>query len=92
MLKQILSTVLLGDKQQNSFANFSKRVALSVFPVLFKQEHGTNNKRYATEIVADEAYFVDAKAEGSFGADAPAFQTQDGAKFEEVAGDDDLPF
>lgn len=51
-----------------------------------------NNKRYATEIVADEAYFVDAKAEGSFGADAPAFQTQDGAKFEEVAGDDDLPF
>ena len=54
-----------------------------------------NNKRYATEIVADEAYFVDAKAEGtvgSFGGDAPAFQTQESAKFEEVAGDDDLPF
>ena len=54
-----------------------------------------NNKRYATEIVADEAYFVDAKAEGtvgSFGGDAPAFQTQESAKFEEVAGDDELPF
>ena len=54
-----------------------------------------NNKRYATEIVADEAYFVDAKADGpvgSFGADAPTFQTQESAKFEEVAGDDDLPF
>ena len=54
-----------------------------------------NNKRYATEIVADEAYFVDAKAEGSsgsFGADAPSFQVQESAKFEEVAGDDDLPF
>ena len=54
-----------------------------------------NNKRYATEIIADEAYFVDAKAEGtvgSFGGDAPAFQTQESAKFEEVAGDDDLPF
>ena len=54
-----------------------------------------NNKRYATEIVADEAYFVDAKAEasvGSFGGDAPAFQTQDSARFEEVASDDDLPF
>ena len=54
-----------------------------------------NNKRYATEIVADEAYFVDAKADGpvaSFGTDAPAFQTQESARFEEVASDDDLPF
>ena len=54
-----------------------------------------NNKRYATEIVADEAYFVDAKADapmGSFGGDAPAFQTQESARFEEVASDDDLPF
>ena len=54
-----------------------------------------NNKRYATEVVAEEAYFVDAKGvapAGSFGADAPAFQTQESAKFEEVAGDDDLPF
>lgn len=54
-----------------------------------------NNKRYATEIVADEAYFVDAKADapmGSFGGEAPAFQSQESAKFEEVAGDDELPF
>ena len=54
-----------------------------------------NNKRYATEIVADEAYFVDAKADApvaSFGGDAPAFQTQESARFEEVASDDDLPF
>ena len=54
-----------------------------------------NNKRYATEIVADEAYFVDAKADapqGSFSSDAPSFQTQESAKFEEVTGDDDLPF
>ncbi|MBO4983338.1 MAG: single-stranded DNA-binding protein [Clostridia bacterium] len=55
-----------------------------------------NNKRYATEIVADEAYFVDSKADapvgGSFSSDAPAFQTQENARFEEVASDDDLPF
>ncbi|MBQ7225497.1 MAG: single-stranded DNA-binding protein [Clostridia bacterium] len=54
-----------------------------------------NNKRYATEIVADEAFFVDAKADapaGSFGGEAPAFQTQETARFEEVTGDDDLPF
>ena len=55
-----------------------------------------NNKRYATEVVAEEAYFVDAKADapvaGSFGGDAPAFQTQETAKFEEVTSDDELPF
>ena len=56
-----------------------------------------NNKRYATEVVADEAFFVDAKAdnEGGFqpqSNDAPAFQTQAAPKFEEIASDDDLPF
>ncbi|MBO5286515.1 MAG: single-stranded DNA-binding protein [Clostridia bacterium] len=54
-----------------------------------------NNKRYATEIVAEEAYFVDAKADaptGSFG-DPVAFQTTTTTpKFEEISGDDDLPF
>ena len=39
-------------------------------------------KRYATEIVADEAYFVDAKGESA----APA------PRFEDVASDDELPF
>ncbi len=63
-----------------------------------------NNKRYSTEVVADEAFFVDAKAEGvptgAYGdtasfqqsSDAPAFQTQAAPKFEEITGDDDLPF
>ena len=54
-----------------------------------------NNKRYTTEVVADEAYFVDAKADGgvtgSFN-DAPTFQTQAAPKFEEIASDDELPF
>ena len=54
-----------------------------------------NNKRYATEIVADEAYFVDAKADapaGSFAGEAPAFQSQGSTKFEEMASDEELPF
>ena len=51
-----------------------------------------NNKRYATEVVADEAFFVDAKTEGVGGFDEPAFQTPVDAKFEEIQGDDDLPF
>ena len=46
------------------------------------------NKRYATDVIADEAYFVDSKAEN----DAPTFQTQPTPNFEEVANDDDLPF
>ena len=54
-----------------------------------------NNKRYATEVVADEAYFVDAKSDapmGTFAGEAPAFQTQESTKFEEFAGDEELPF
>ena len=51
-----------------------------------------NNKRYATEIVADEAYFVDGKSDNAASEQgAPTF-TAEQAKFEEVAGDDDLPF
>ncbi len=64
-------------------------------------------KRYATEVLADEVNFVDAKGEGpSFRQDnaapaytpdsyaAPSFSGQgDSApKFEEMASDDDLPF
>ena len=60
-------------------------------------------KRYATEVVADEAYFVDAKGETSFApvsnnvaGDAygtPTFSNDASApKFEEVSGDEDLPF
>lgn len=63
-----------------------------------------NQKRYATEVVVDEAMFVDSKGEnpGYTGAPAantdsyaaPAFSNTQGAapKFEEMASDDDLPF
>ena len=61
-------------------------------------------KRYATDVVADEAYFVDSKSENpASGAgqgympdsyNAPAFSSQSGTtpKFEEISDDDDLPF
>ena len=55
-----------------------------------------NNKRYATEVIADEAFFVDSKSESdvapSFSTETASFQTQQAPKFEEIAGDDDLPF
>ncbi len=65
-----------------------------------------NQKRYATEVVADEVNFVDSKsdgapAQGGTSAFAPADQyaapaysstSDDNAKFEELSNDDDLPF
>ena len=63
------------------------------------------NKRYATDIIVDEAYFVDSK-NGSVGGDVPegpqgqsympeAYQAsvgQNAANFEEINDDGDLPF
>ena len=81
-------------------------------------------KRFATEIVADEAYFVDTKSEsplavqqasamytqsgqgsympegyGSYGApagqpyqNAGSYQAPAAPKFEDISGDDELPF
>lgn len=65
-----------------------------------------NQKRYSTEVVADEISFVDAKGEGSavgqggFGSSytpdnyAPSYSSQGetAPKFEEMSNDDDLPF
>ena len=49
-------------------------------------------KRTVTEVIADEAFFVDGKSDNAASEQgAPTF-TSEQAKFEEVAGDDDLPF
>ena len=53
-------------------------------------------KRYATDIIADEVYFVDSRSESSIGQsnDAPAFSTPagDAPDFQEITTGDDLPF
>lgn len=57
-------------------------------------------KRYATEVVADEAMFVDSKNEGGAAPqyadtyNAPSYSSAPAAapKFEELKTDDDLPF
>ena len=60
-------------------------------------------KRYATDIIADEVQFVDSRAEGSNGASAggytpdaytPSYSSAAGMapKFEDIKTDDDLPF
>lgn len=51
------------------------------------------NKRYATEVIAEQAYFVDGKNEQSNGAYIPeAYTSHQEAHMEEVGADDDLPF
>ena len=59
------------------------------------------NKRYVTEVVADEVGFVENKSEGQGGSQytpdayaAPSYANTDAAapKFEAVSDDDDLPF
>ncbi len=66
-----------------------------------------NQKRYATEVIADEISFVDSKSDNNGAApgtfnqyppsenySAPAFASNEEAssKFEELSNDDDLPF
>jgi single-strand DNA-binding protein len=62
-------------------------------------EDNNGNKRYATDVVVDEAMFVDGKNDaGQGGTSNPttyipeAYNTQRGANFEPVGGSDDLPF
>lgn len=54
------------------------------------------NKRYVTEVLADEARFVESKSSGqnaSAPAPAPApYGSNQAAHFEEMTPDDDLPF
>lgn len=58
----------------------------------WKDQQGNN--RYATEVVVDEALFVDSKGDSAPADtyDAPAFAKDNEPQFEEVSGSDDLPF
>lgn len=57
------------------------------------------NKRYATDVVADEAMFVDSKSENSTASAAPApsyvpdaYAQTSAPNFEAITDDDELPF
>jgi single-strand DNA-binding protein len=53
-----------------------------------------NNKRWVTEVIADEAYFVDSKGETAPNADRPATESYNigDVEMEEISADQDLPF
>lgn len=50
------------------------------------------NKRFATEVIVDEANFVDSKADNESKSDSQPSYGQAEPKFEEIGADDDLPF
>lgn len=66
-------------------------IAGSIQTRSWKDQNGNN--RYATEVVAEEAMFVDSKSEDG-NHDAPTYASQPltAPKFEEIKTDDDLPF
>lgn len=50
------------------------------------------NKCYATEVIVDEAMFVDSKSDAGQADQAPTFSTPSAPNFEEMSPDDPLPF
>ena len=83
--------------------HFGKGSSICIVGQIQVRSWNDNNggKRYATEVIADEAYFVDSKAEGNgdgFSVPSAPKPSQNAnmavemAKFEEVSSDDDLPF
>lgn len=70
-----------------------QKIALTGYLTSRQYEDKNGNQRTAFEVVADRAEFVESrqKAEGwNSSQEPPAYQAQQG--FEEIAGEDDLPF
>jgi single-strand DNA-binding protein len=71
---------------------FVKGSSICIVGSLQKREWTDNKgqKRYATEVIADEAYFVESKAD--MAAYSTPVQAAPAPKFEEIKDTDDLPF
>ncbi len=88
-------------RQQAEFVAkyFRKGTAICVCGSLQKRSWNAQDgsKRYTVEVVADEISFVERKSDSSPRGEysAPSYQAggiSEAPKFEEIAGDDDLPF
>lgn len=65
-------------------------IAGSIQTRSWKDQNGNN--RYATEVVADEAYFVESKGTGSGTMGETLATPAQAVNFEELGADEDLPF
>ena len=70
---------------------FKKGSSICIVGSLQKREWTDNkgNKRYATEVIAEEACFVDSKSDAS---DSTSNSADTASQFEEIKDTDDLPF
>lgn len=75
------------------FKYFKKGSSICVVGNLQKREWTDNKgqKRYATEVIAEEAFFVDSRQENASAIEAPKFVTA-APKFEEIHDGSALPF
>lgn len=74
---------------------FKKGQAICICGSIQTRSYTAQNgeKRYATEIVADEATFVEKKASGeALKAAQPAFASESAGEWAEVSADEELPF
>jgi single-strand DNA-binding protein len=55
-------------------------------------QDNNGNKRYATEVIVEEANFVDSKGESNGTTDNGVPYGGEAVNFEEMTGDDELPF
>ena len=72
----------------NKYFTKGMRVAVSGRIETRSWEDADNNKRYATEIIAEEVYFADAKKDGHVNQST----NDDGDFFTNISEDDSLPF
>lgn len=73
---------------------FSKGSSICIMGELQKRSYDDKdgNKRYITEVIVNEAYFVDGKSDAGQTAQAPTLSTATAPNFENIDPDDDLPF
>ena len=103
-LSEISSEYQTKYKEIQSKISTYKSALLSVGKTfsIEESEDKNGNKRTAVEVLVDQASFCGSKAEtgtGNFNQSyappqpaAPSFSTGSDADFEEISGDDDLPF
>lgn len=94
-------TVVAWDKQAEIISKYvhkGNQICIRGYLTTRTWTDNQGNKRYATEVVADEVSFVgnnenatEAKSEASAYTPA-AYQTQAAPKFEEIPADEQLPF
>ena len=95
-------TVVAWDKQAELISKYVKKgdqICIRGYLTTRTWNDNQGNKRYATEVIADEVSFVGNKESGDGKNNAPTqpyvptpYSTENSQNFEEIPGDESLPF